>query len=300
MPIFAPLSWLHAWADAFGAGLADMAGAGGKIKILRAGADGFTVTDPDGRALFLPYTDDLARAPAQAGRVALRLTAPDGLIRPLTVPAQAAGDLIAIADLNIARLAPIPAALAVWAIGAVRRIEREIVADVHIAAKARLQTLRDLAVAKGFLLAGADVEDPAAPDAAMQANLFGAQQRHMRNPAWPLAALVALLFGLAAFGWFGPEPPGAAARAQAAEIAAGPPLTALIGATAGALPDDAALTRLVRDGRRLRLEGEATDPEGLIDLVNGAGLLRAARLAAPPERAPGAASARFVIEAQTQ
>jgi hypothetical protein len=258
------------------------------------------LASPDGSALFLPYTDDLARAPAQSSRVALRLSAPDGLIRPLSVPAEAGSDLLAIANLNIARLAPIPAAQAVWAIGAVRRVGEQRVADVHIASKARLQTLRDLAVAKGFSPIRADVEDPAAPDADVSANLIGAPQSQTRNPAWLVAGSVALLFALAAFGWFGPKPPGAAARAQAAEIAVGPPLTALIGAAAGALPDDAALTRLVREGRIVRLEGQAARPEQLIDLLNGAGPLRAARLAAAPERAPGAASARFVIEAQTR
>jgi hypothetical protein len=64
MPNLAPLSWLNAWADAFGAGLAEWAGAGANVAILHAGADGFTLASTDGSALFLPYTDDLVRAQA--------------------------------------------------------------------------------------------------------------------------------------------------------------------------------------------------------------------------------------------
>jgi hypothetical protein len=280
-----------AWADGFSAAFVN--GAEGAAKIVRARRDGFAWTDADGRTSHLAY----GAASGGSGRVVVRLADGFGLIRPLAIPKGA--DPGEAARLNLTRLSPLAVDETVFALGPGRPVGGEMISAVHIAARADVARIVSAARAAGWTVANVDIEDPSAPDAPVSVNLLGAPSTG-RAPAWVLTGLVLACMAAAAWGAFGPPAPGAAARAFAADIAARPSASALLGAAAGALPDDVALTGFSLRGAAVTLEGEANDPASLIDLIDSAGPFQKARLAGPPERPPGSTRARFVLTAEVK
>jgi general secretion pathway protein L len=283
---------------------------------------------PDGDEVLRLGASASPASPAAAART-LAVVLPDSavLIRELVLPPLARGELREALGLEVAAVSPFPPEQAAWgwraeAQGDRLRVRLALAARAHVAA--HLERL-------GERLGGAQPEvwaDAASPivlngyaEAARGARLAGARRRIVAV----LATTTVLILALAAtpilqtrqrlldaqtrYAQVETETAGLVAarntlalaneraRAVRAHLAERPDVLQLIETLTATLPDDAYLTRLEIDGRKVRIAGQAGNASQLMNMLGARPAeFREVRAPSPISRVIGADKESFVIE----
>ena len=283
---------------------------------------------PDGAEVLRLGASASPASPAAAART-LAVVLPDSavLIRELVLPPLGRGELHDALGLEVAAVSPFPPEQTAWgwraeALGDRLRVRLALAARAHVAAHlARLDER----------LGGTEPEvwaDAASPivlngyaEAARGARCAGERRRivaMLATSAILLLALAAtpvlqarqrLVDAQARYAQVEAETAGLVAarntlalanelaRAVSAHLAERPDILPLIETLTATLPDDAYLTRLEIDGRKVRIAGQAGNASQLMDMLGARPAeFREVRAPSPISRATGADKESFVIE----